>query len=108
MEKQFSVRFITFADGERSPLLLKPDKQPHWYATLYATTQIRNAGKTPNTIASVLAAIRILLSWSLSRGQDLEHRFSQRDFLTEQELESIKCFTQIRDDQQQNKVIKLS
>jgi integrase len=108
MAEQFSVRFIRFLDGERYPLLLDPRGQPHWYATLFATTQIRNASKTPNTIAAVLAAIRILLSWSHVRGQDLEHRFTQKDFLTEHELESIRCYTQIKAEQHENNLIKLS
>jgi len=47
MEEAFSVRFITFSNGERYPLLLNHEKKPHWYATLYATTQIRNASKAP-------------------------------------------------------------
>jgi len=99
MEEQFSVRFITFTDGERYPLLLDQQKQPHWYATLFATTQIRNACKAPNTIAAVLAAIRILLSWSTSRGQGLESRFSQRNFLAGHELESIRFYAQIKADE---------
>jgi|SRR5579871_1303014 len=109
MEEQFNVRFITFSDGERYPVLLDNQKQPHWYATLYATTQLRNASKAPNTIAVVLAAIRILYSWCFTRGQDLETRFSERNFLNEQELESIRSYTQIRtNESDKNKVINLS
>lgn len=108
MEEQFSVRFITFANGERYPLLLDHQGQPHWYATLYATTQIRNASKAPNTIAVVLAAIRVLISWSLSLGQDLEARFSQRNFLTDNELESIRSYTQIKaDESDKNNIISI-
>ena len=70
MEEAFSVRFITFSNGERYPLLLNHQKKALWYATLYATTQIRNASKAPNTITAVLAAIRVLFSWALSQEQN--------------------------------------
>lgn len=96
MEEEFSVRFITFSNGERYPLLLNNQKKPHWYATLYATTQIRNASKAPNTIAAVLAAIRVLFAWTVSQGQNLEYRFSQRNFLNEYELESIRSYSQTK------------
>lgn len=107
MEEIFSVRFITFSNGERYPLLLNHKKKPHWYATLYATTQIRNASKAPNTIAAVLAAIRVLFSWALSQEQNLEYRFSQRNFLNEQELESIRSYSQTKIEESVNqKIIK--
>lgn len=93
MKEEFRVRFIKFIDGERYPMLLDQEGQPHWYATLYATTQIRNSGQAPNTIAAVLGSLRILFSWSLSRRINLEDRFSKREFLTLQELESIRFYT---------------
>ncbi len=42
MEEKFGLRLITFSNGERYPLLLNHEKKPHWYATLYATTQIQH------------------------------------------------------------------
>lgn len=107
MKEKFSVSFTTFSDGERYPLLLNEKGQPHWYATLYATTQIRNASKAPNTIAAVLASIRILFSWSCSQKQNLEHRFSQRKFLNEQELESLRQYTQTKTEGSDNQKIKI-
>ncbi|HDV6632642.1 TPA: tyrosine-type recombinase/integrase [Legionella pneumophila] len=95
MEIKYSIRLTTFSNGERYPLLLNQQGQPHWYATLYATTQIRNASKASNTIVAVLSAIRILISWALSRDQDIESRFSQRRFLNEHELESLRQYTQL-------------
>lgn len=110
MEEKFSIRFITFSNGERYPLLLNQQGQPHWYATLYATTQIRNASKAPNTIVTVLSAIRILLSWSFSRNQDIESRFCQRNFLNEHELESLRQYTQMMktNERSDQKIIKIS
>lgn len=91
---QYSVRFIKFSDGERYPLLVNSDGIPHWYVTLFTTTQIRNASKAPNTIAVVLSAIRVLFDWAHLHEVDLELRFAQKNFLTEQELESLRSHTQ--------------
>lgn len=96
MKEKFSVSFIRFSNGEQYPLLRDTRGQPHWYSTLYTTTQIRNASKAPNTIAAVLAAIRILLTWAISQNEDPESRFSQRCFLNEQELESLRYYAQIK------------
>jgi hypothetical protein len=106
MEEAFSVRFIIFSNGERYPLLLNHEKKPHWYATLYATTQIRNASKAPNTIAAVLAVIRVLFSWARSQEQNLEYRFSQRNFLNEQELDSLRSYSQTKVEASGNQKIK--
>ncbi len=110
MEEKFSIRLITFSNGERCPLLLNQLGQPHWYATLYATTQIRNASKAPNTIIAVLSAIRILLSWSFSHNQDIESRFCERKFLNEHELESLRQYTQMMkiNESSEKKIIKIS
>lgn len=110
MEEKFSIRLTTFSNGERYPLLLNQQGQPHWHATLYATTQIRNASKAPNTIVVVLSAIRILLSWSFSRNQDIESRFSQRNFLNEHELESLRQYTQMMktNELSDQKIIRIS
>jgi integrase len=98
MEEKFIVRFIVFSGGERYPILLNSNGQPHWYPTLYTTTQVRNASKAPNTIAAVLAAIRVLLGWSHIFNHDLEYRFSHRKFLNEQELESLRHHIQAKAD----------
>lgn len=107
MTDQFSVRFIKFLDGERYPLLVVHG-QPHWYATLFVTCQIRNASKAPNTMTAVLGAIRILLNWALSRGQDLESRFAERRFLNDQELESIRSYTQKQSNDSEREISKSS
>jgi integrase len=47
-------------------------------------------------MAAVLAAIRVLLDWAQRRDIDLEKRFAHQQFLTEQELESLYFYTQLR------------
>jgi integrase len=98
MEEKYKVSFVTFSDGERYPILLNSKGQPHWYPTLYLTTRIRNASKAPNTMAAVLAAMRVLFVWADSFGQDLEYRFAQRQFLTDREIESLRYYIQTKAD----------
>jgi len=95
-KNEYKVKFVKFSDGERYPLLINSSGIPHWYVTLFTTTQIRNASKAPNTIAAVLSAIKVLLDWTESFNIDLELRFAQRNFLTEQELESLRNHTQTK------------
>ncbi len=110
IQNEHSVRFIKFTNGERYPLLINGQGIPHWYVTLFTTTQIRNASKAPNTIAAVLSAIRVLINWSHFFCIDLESRFAHRNFLTAQELESLCSYTQTKVEElkrQKPKVIKL-
>lgn len=85
----YRLRPIALESGERYPLLLDSKGMPHWHATLFVTTQLRNEGKAANTMMSVLAAIRALLTWASRNSIDLEDRFAKRLFLNEQELESL-------------------
>ncbi len=94
--EKYSVRFLKFSEGERYPILVNDRGNPHWYVTLFTTTQIRNASKAPNTAAAVLSALRVLLDWARLCGVDLESRFAERSFLTEQELESLRNHTQTK------------
>ena len=85
----YRLRPLTFDGGERYPMLLDAQGMPHWYATLFVTTQLRNAGKAANTMMSVLSAIRSLLAWASQNSIVLEDRFAQRLFLGVQEIESL-------------------
>jgi integrase len=91
-----SVRFATFSDGERYPLLIDGRGVPLWYPTLFTTTQVRNASKAPNTMVAVLSAIRVLIAWAQSHDVDLESRFANRLFLNEQEVESLCRYAQTK------------
>ncbi|HEX4310777.1 MAG TPA: site-specific integrase, partial [Acidobacteriaceae bacterium] len=69
---------------------------PHWYSTLFITTQSRNSSRAPNTSTAMLAAIRQLYTWSDIQKIDLEGRFASGLFLRESEIESLRAFTQAR------------
>lgn len=92
--KCYSVSFVIFSDGERTPVLLDGTGVQYWFPTLFITTQVRNAGKAPNTIHAVLAAIKVLLLWADSNRLNLVERFVTREFLTDSEIESLRAFCQ--------------
>ena len=106
-----SVSLVTFSDGERYPLLMGGHGLPLWYPTLFATTQVRNASKAPNTMVAVLSAIRVLMAWTQLHEVDVEARFSKRLFLNEQEVESLCRFAQTKSSEQENQkqdVVRIS
>lgn len=92
----FSIPVVVFRDGERFPMLVDATGSPDWYATLFATTQIRNAGFASNTIEAALSSVRHLLAWAAQQGVDLEQRFASRVFLKFGEIESIARYAQLR------------
>ena len=63
----FRLQMVVLSAGERLPVLKEATGTPHWFATLFATTQLRNPGNAPNTTLSVLAAVRSLLIWAETR-----------------------------------------
>src|SRR5450830_1358988 len=93
---KYSVRQISFSNGERYPLLFDEYGQPLWFPTLFATTHFRNASKASNTMTAALSAIRVLITWSDFSGINLELRFARRAFLNELEIESLWRHTQTK------------
>jgi integrase len=86
---RYRLKTLTLDSGERYPILVDNHGMPHWHATLFTTTQLRNAGKTTNTMISVLAAIRTLYAWAKGNDIDLEARFAKRVFFNDQDLECL-------------------
>jgi hypothetical protein len=82
----FRLQMAVLSAGERLPVLKEATGTPHWFATLFATTQLRNPGKAPNTTLSVLAAVRSLLIWAETKKICIEPeaRLSQRDYFKTQ------------------------
>jgi Putative exonuclease SbcCD, C subunit len=75
-------------------MLIESSGLPNWYASLFITTQARNASKAPNTLLAMLSAVRSLLAWAESRAIVLEERFANRQFLGEADIESLRTFAQ--------------
>lgn len=90
----YSVKMVKFVGGERYPILLGSNGEPDFYATLFATTQIRNASKAANTIKANLEAIRVLYAWAEENEFELVDRLARRQFLNNQEAESLRLFVQ--------------
>ncbi|EQD45998.1 phage integrase family protein [mine drainage metagenome] len=75
-------------------MLLDASGLPHWFATLFVTTQVRNNSKAPNTMVAVLGAVRNLLAWAAAQSINLEDRFARREWLLEAEIESLRAHAQ--------------
>lgn len=57
--------------GERVPMLQDELGLPLFYPTLFATSQLRNAGVAVNTIRNKLADLMVLLRWEAASRRDL-------------------------------------
>lgn len=80
------------SDGERVPMLHDEHGLPLFYPTLFATTQLRNAGAAVNTIRNKLADIVVLLRWEQQHGRNLISEFSKGNFLSVADVVSLRDF----------------
>jgi integrase len=94
--KKTKVRLATFSNGERYPFLIDDQGIPLWYPTLFTTTQYRNVSMASNTMSSVLSSIRVLMAWTQLNDVDLEARFLNKRFLSQQEVESLCTYLQTK------------
>ena len=85
----FEIQFVVLDGGERLSMLIDEAGMPLYFPTLFITTQIRNAGRSANTISAYLSAIRRLYIWARASQIDIEQRISRRCFLTDSEVESL-------------------
>ncbi|HET7332904.1 site-specific integrase [Dyella sp.] len=92
-----------FRDGERVPMLLDACGIPLFYPTLFATSQLRNAGAAVNTIKNKLVDIAVLLRWESDQGRNLAEEFSNSRFLTLADISALRDFAQL-DMRELNKV----
>ncbi len=68
---------------------------PLFYPTLFATSQLRNAGAAVNTIRNKLADIVVLLQWESLQGRDLISEFRNGRFLTVADVVALRDFTKL-------------
>ncbi|MGN6312364.1 MAG: site-specific integrase, partial [Rhodanobacteraceae bacterium] len=68
---------------------------PLFYPTLFATSQLRNAGAAVNTIRNKLADIVVLLRWESLQGRDLISEFRNGRFLTLADVISLRDFAKL-------------
>ena len=81
--------------GERVPMLHDAQGLPLFYPTLFATSQLRNAGAAVNTIRNKLADIVVLLRWESLQGRDLISEFRNGCFLTLADVVSLRDFAKL-------------
>lgn len=67
---------------------------PDWYSTLYATCEVRNAGKSVATQEAVLNAVNVLYAFAQRESIDLVARFKAVQLLDRIECEALRNFTQ--------------
>jgi integrase len=82
-------------EGERVPLLHDEQGLPLFYPTLFATSQLRNAGAAVNTIRNKLADLIVLLRWEQIHGRDLIDEFRSGRFLTVADVVSLRDFAKL-------------
>lgn len=100
---RYSIRKFAGISGERKAYLVDEMGIPHFYSTLYVTTQIRNRSYSVDTGVQHLKAIRSLLDWAQLRNVDIESLFSEREFLSDPQLDDIRDFSQIKRSQRENR-----
>ena len=81
--------------GERVPMLHDEQGLPLFYPTLFATSQLRNAGTAVNTIRNKLANIVVLLRWERQQGRNLTSEFAHGDFLSIADVVSLRDFAKL-------------
>lgn len=81
--------------GERVPMLHDHLGLPLFYPTLFATTQLRNAGSAVNTIRNKLADIVVLLRWESHQSRNLEMEFERAQFLTLADVVALRDYAKL-------------
>lgn len=82
-------------DGERVPMLHDERGMPLFYPTLFATSQLRNAGAAVNTIRNTLADLVVLMRWEQTQKRDLIAEFRSGRFLTVADVDSLRDFAKL-------------
>ena len=93
----YSVKTFIKSDGERYCLLINRDSGlPLYYPNLFITTQVRNRSLSYAAMESNLGGISVLLSYMDEKGQNIEQRFKEDNYLKIEELDAIRDYCQIK------------
>lgn len=87
----YSIEILVFGNGERYPVLMGSDEMPHFYTTLWVSTNLRSKGRAVQTISNKLNHIKWFLNWQTKEDRDLFKEFQVGKFLSNSDVESIKC-----------------
>lgn len=83
------------AEGERVPMLHDEQGVPLFYPTLFATSQLRNAGAAVNSIRNKLADLVVLHRWEQANARDLIAEFRAGRLLTLADVVSLRDFAKL-------------
>ncbi len=88
-----SIEDFVFPNGERYCLLIDDASGlPHYYTTLFITTQGRQASDAVATMKSKLVAIKVLMVFCREHGIDLQERFTRKKYLETEEVHALADF----------------
>lgn len=86
-KNSFSLRWATFAGGERMPFLVRTETNvPIESATFWIVAHRRPLGLQPNTLANELRSLMYLHLWADARGVDVVERLKEGTFLALSEI----------------------
>lgn len=82
--------------GECVPMLHDERGLPLFYSSLFATSQLRNAGVAVSTIGNPLADLIVLLRWEQAHQRDLLSEFRNECFPSLADVVCLRVFCQAR------------
>lgn len=85
----YKLEVLIFDNGERYPILTDEDDMPHFFVTLYVTSELRPK-KLFNTIANRLKAILWLFEWEKKHDRSLAEEFEKAQLLAVEDILSIR------------------
>lgn len=88
----FQVRRFRARDRDEVVILVKRGGAPYFYPNVFATSDYRNTGKSPNTIARVLRTLGMAMMWAESKGRDLDVELVEGAFLSVRDADDLASF----------------
>lgn len=81
--------------GERVPMLHDERGLPLFYPSLFATSQLRNAGVAVSTIGNTLADLIVLLRWEQAHQRELLSEFRNECFPSLADVVCLRVFAKL-------------
>lgn len=87
---------LIFSDGERYPMLVDDAGLPHFWVTLFMTTQVRPNSAQATTMAAYITAIRHFMLWEEAQRRDVFKEFYNLQFLETIDAESLRSHCMLK------------
>jgi integrase len=94
----YSVEQLIFSNGERYPMLVDGMELPHFWVTLFITTQVRPSG-TQSTISSYISDIRHFMLWEEIQNRNILTELHNLSFLKKEDALLLRdhCLLKTKD-----------